>query len=461
MAIVKAVNIQPGSGSHAIWQLINLLIGSAGWSKIHDSDGTTVSTSGTQVTSGGTNVGGLNNPFAWVVLRMPDGGLYLSIQHGPYPSNANNEFRIKVSQQVPVGGSATRVPAAPDDALVACGGTDEEPTFIETVIWESDSSPGSGYWAHALAETTPPYRFVLFAYSDNTVTGYVQTCFFLDAVQDWTLTPGDSFKYVLRAAVSGPYGCTRNYLSTSDGVATPKTWLAKGTDGQGFVTTPMCTLNSDVDNVGSIVVTPGATAINPITGVYELLPVVYNRRRSAADGPRGFKGISSMWAWSPGGQYPDLIFPGDLFSANGTRDCIALNDLVLTLWDGDIPQGTGREPVTRAARLLSAPAPDSTRPVVGNFVPAAGTMITANTPLQFDVTDNQNQFSSIAIKLSFAGSAPWEIACDGPQFGPNYLGSTRTAIANGFRYVLNRASGWPSSPTVSVLAVDGSGNSVL
>lgn len=70
MAYTFSVNNSPTTGAMAMYTLISTLM-SAGWLKKADSDGTTYSSTGAQVTSGSTGTGGLNNTNAWVRMQSP------------------------------------------------------------------------------------------------------------------------------------------------------------------------------------------------------------------------------------------------------------------------------------------------------------------------------------------------------------------------------------------------------
>ena len=70
MAYTFSVNNSPTTGAVAMYTLISTLI-SAGWTKVADSDGTTYSALGTQVTSGAAGTNGLGNTNAWVRLQAP------------------------------------------------------------------------------------------------------------------------------------------------------------------------------------------------------------------------------------------------------------------------------------------------------------------------------------------------------------------------------------------------------
>lgn len=103
---------------------------------------------------------------------------------------------------------------------------------------------------------------------------------------------------------------------------------------------------------------------------------------------------------------------------------------------------------------------DAVRPLVSNVTPSLGSPITGATPLQFDVTDNQNAIAQVIIAIEFANSAIVEVAYDGNYFTAAYAtSSVVAAILNGFRFTLQRAGGWPGSVvTLRVFATDASGN---
>jgi len=456
MALAKLLNSQPSTGALAIYALANLLVGSAGWSKVKDSDGSAFSSSGTQVTSGNAGAHGLGNDRAFVVLRSPDSSLYLSFQHEN--SAANTRWRVKVSTAAPTGGSATQVPAASDDQLLAGGGTDGSPTFADEVIGGSD---GSGYHVYIVAQTVAPYLFCMFGYdtNNNLSAGEVHTLICLDAVQSWTLTTGDTFQYVLHAASPGGGGDACNFSALSypelgaAGDTSFRSWLAKGLAGAGFVPVPVCSLNSDN---GGTVVTPGNQALNPASGKYDLFPLIYDRRSDAATAPRGFKGLSTLFSSSP------LPFPtiktGDKFTAAATGDNLVLGSIVLNLWENDSLSGTGTSPTTRQGRIFTAPTitPDTTLPVVTWVSPSPGSVIGPNTPLVVNVTDNVGLARAL-VKVILGQE--WELPHDGAGFSPRYAaGSTRTAISGGYQFSLVRAGGWVGSPIVEPIPIDTSGN---
>ena len=98
-------------------------------------------------------------------------------------------------------------------------------------------------------------------------------------------------------------------------------------------------------------------------------------------------------------------------------------------------------------------------PVVSNVTPAAGSPITAFTAISLDVTVSPGSFRLAELHVEFAGSKVFEVAHDGSDFGPMYRGSSnrRSTISHGYRYTLLRDGGWPSSPTMTPIAIDTTG----
>jgi hypothetical protein len=104
---------------------------------------------------------------------------------------------------------------------------------------------------------------------------------------------------------------------------------------------------------------------------------------------------------------------------------------------------------------IVAPPPTLSPPLITNLVPTPGTGLYASNPIQFDVTDPDTMVALLVL-VAFPTGA-YEVVHDGVAFAAAYVQSTRTAIANGFHFVLLRSGGWPASPSVSVVAVDAFG----
>lgn len=100
--------------------------------------------------------------------------------------------------------------------------------------------------------------------------------------------------------------------------------------------------------------------------------------------------------------------------------------------------------------------PVNTPPVVNNFTPTTGTSITKYQHLEFDVTDAEGLLRSMVL-VTF-GDGTYEVIHDGDVFASKYASrSTRTPITGGHHFTVLPASGWTSSPTIRVMAVDTGG----
>lgn len=130
MAHSFSTNNTPATGAIAMYLFLSTLV-AAGWTKPKDSDGTTYSSSGTQVTGGATGTNGLANNSAWFVLKAPAVNAQqrsFCFQRG----TTNLVWRVKYSYTAGFTGgspSATETPSATDEQILYGGGTDASPSF--------------------------------------------------------------------------------------------------------------------------------------------------------------------------------------------------------------------------------------------------------------------------------------------------------------------------------------------
>lgn len=112
--------------------------------------------------------------------------------------------------------------------------------------------------------------------------------------------------------------------------------------------------------------------------------------------------------------------------------------------------------------------PDVVAPTVSNVSPTAGTKLASGQLVQFDVLDEQ-ALAMVCVFAEYESGAPdvpnaMEVIWDGFAFAPFYVDfSTRTpvtvGIQSGFRFFIARRGGWPSFPTIRIVAVDKGANS--
>ena len=145
----------PATSCVAMYALRAALI-AGGYTCPKDSDATTYSSSGAQVTSGASGAGGLGNNLAWMVLASP-GGQQWCIQ---VVSVASQTYRVKVSPSAGFVTSpgATVTPSASDELVIHGAGTDASPTGATlfgtdgSYRWEVSPVGGTYGW---LAQSFP------------------------------------------------------------------------------------------------------------------------------------------------------------------------------------------------------------------------------------------------------------------------------------------------------------------
>lgn len=103
--------------------------------------------------------------------------------------------------------------------------------------------------------------------------------------------------------------------------------------------------------------------------------------------------------------------------------------------------------------------PDITAPVVTLISPSTSTVISSDTALVINVTDDSGDFCRVFLYAYYPSTGLQEVVHDGSAFAPFYLAnSSITNIANGFQYSLVRTGGWQSSPTLVAIPIDAAGN---
>ena len=96
--------------------------------------------------------------------------------------------------------------------------------------------------------------------------------------------------------------------------------------------------------------------------------------------------------------------------------------------------------------LMPPDAVAAVPPVVDNIIPASGSELGAADTVQFDIT-HPDGASALSEFFVLVFSREWECAYDlrSESFGPAF-GGTRTAITDGYRFVIFRREGWRFLP---------------
>lgn len=105
--------------------------------------------------------------------------------------------------------------------------------------------------------------------------------------------------------------------------------------------------------------------------------------------------------------------------------------------------------------------PDATPPTFTLESPAAGSPIRRTTTLVGRLEDLADiRRAWVVVEYPDLPGTPREIVHDGDAFDSLFAASTRTVIANGYRFYVRRVGGWPSRPRVTWRAIDTSGNEI-
>jgi hypothetical protein len=279
----NSVNTAPATGARAVYTLLACLM-QAGWTKVADSDGTTYSSGGTQVTSGASGAGGLGNNSAWVRMRDPAGVREFILQRG----TTNLLWRFLWSHSAKfTGGSpgATQTPSATDEQTVNMGGgTHASPTF--GTCFGTDNA----YKFHCGADNAAPYDWWWVAL-DNTTQANPRRGWFLN-MQSASYDSLDAAPYVIDFGGSGTSAFStlaiKGYSYHKKGLA-GETWAAYylliyATNRPGSSTQVAPSTNGSATN--------GVSATNPYSSLDDLVPAPL--ARDVAIATPGWKGIISM-----------------------------------------------------------------------------------------------------------------------------------------------------------------------
>jgi hypothetical protein len=284
-----------------MYTLVALLI-TAGWTKVKDSDGTTYSSSGTQVTSGAAGANGLGNNSAWVNMKMPGSNKSYTIQRNA--AGGNTTWRIVYSPSVGFTSgspSATQVPSASDGIIMLGAGSDAAPTFA--ALYQADA----GYRLECAADNAAPYGFwsIGFPIGSNVINN-ASHVFALDAMRTGTNISSDTDPYVTHATTS-----------------------ANGVLGSNFTTNLHATspLNSTSLVAPVIVTQPGSPqsgfVSDPATGKHVLRLIEYFVTSSI------YKGVSTYFLWDT---WQGDITPAPL-TVNTSSDYMVFS-YVAVAWNG-------------------------------------------------------------------------------------------------------------------------------
>ena len=318
MAYSFSNNNTPANGSLAMWLLISTLQ-TAGWTNVKDSDGTTYSAAGTQVTSGASGAGGLGNASAWKILQHPTVGLQICVQHSTVAGTHPN-WRIQISRAarfVTGAPSATITASASDAQLILGGGTDAAPTM--SAFFAADG----GYRFNVAAGGSDTlYPFVCWGFPTGNASGTFSAMWALDMMVVGSFPAADTVPWIMHFVASATASsafyagfataATKGYLLLSSVL----TWV----DIAGMTYGAYYPATSGGLGVG----------VNSFNNKDNGVPMPYGRVCSVAT-PTGHKGFGTMFRWAGTGRATM-----DALDFTGTRDRVWIGGNLLP-WGGSIP----------------------------------------------------------------------------------------------------------------------------
>ena len=257
---------------------------------------------------------GFGQVRAWERLREPGGGRELVWQYGAVTGIAG-QWRVKISPVSRFTGgtpSATQVPSATDEFVLAGGGTDASPTYVRYSISTStlessrlvamvDQSSPYGLWFSTVGPAAAPQRLF----------------YFHDPIVDASTSDPDPMVYL--AANGANNNVSRNaQLSATEAATAPGPISRINTT---YVVTPAQypAVTASLSGITSLVRSIGG---NLSDAKYYSPPVRYDRATSSS------KGISSLFRWC----LNSFAF-GSVVTLSSAYDRIVIGD-VLAEWGG-------------------------------------------------------------------------------------------------------------------------------
>lgn len=391
-----------------------------GWSVAISSDGTTYNGSGDAISGSGSGAGGIDNADAYFLLRQSGAPDWL------FERGADSQtWTISHSASAAfAGGDATNPPTA-GDSFIAFDGNSlllfpspsldtvtveaEDSTPFRWAVRSTDLSFSDNYAASIGAETRP-----LLLYSLNYTGGFFVAPTDADAWAD----------VVEMMSISGGAGSPPTIDNWS-----PAPGAVSRTDAVTFDVT-----SAD----GFAVIFVYAVLADSISTV-----LVY-------DSALGFGGEVDAGSSVVGTTTKSFTIVYDDDGWPTDYDLYVRAATSLGGFATDVQSYTLTDPPD---------PPDSSSPTVTLVSPPVGSRLQRGTAIVIDVTDPSG-LAAVCMWAEYeAGGFPDDIIHNGERFSAQCReGSTREAIANGYRYTIRRAGGWPAPPTVYVRPVDTEGN---
>jgi hypothetical protein len=334
MAYTFSVNNTPLTGAVAMYQLVSALM-SAGWLKKMDSDGTTYSATGVQVTSGASGANGLGNSNAWVRLQAPpvNGGTIvnqtreLTIQRG----TTDLVWRIKYSASALFTGGTpgiSQTPLSTDEVFMAGGGTNASPTFLSMFLTNN-----TYVWHIAAGDSNEFYSFVVWGNLFGTAGITNVNAIAIDVLAAGSYPATDVDPAVIYLQTSSAFATIVSSGFTTTNVTNPcvaRGWM--GATSAVGASTSSNNQNMNISTYGTALgMLQNSNGSDPWTNSDQLLPCLWGCNTTAT--PKGVKGFSTLFRMGTIYRYNS-----DMCSTvvGGLSDKIYVNGLWLP-WSGVKP----------------------------------------------------------------------------------------------------------------------------
>lgn len=292
------------TGVVVMFRLLTLLLAN-GWTVLSSGTGSAGAGSGVYDAAGNaiTSSALLGNTKAWFVMKCPNGRQFC-VQN----VSAGSNFRVKYSVAAGfVGGapSASQVPSATDEQVIAGSGTDAAPTGA------TGGAADGSYKAHVIVgQATEGYSFGVFGIINGG-------------------TNDNGFVWVFDALITGlsagadqdPYAHAWAWQPSFSNLSGIKYWVKFGLAGVAWVANQAANM---LNNIPAFQ--------NPYTAADDLFPVFY---ASTAVGSQGYKGVSTIFRHSSVAR--NLA---DTWSRSSARDWLCLGPTTGQLaipWAGVVP----------------------------------------------------------------------------------------------------------------------------
>ena len=317
-------------------------VGTAGWTVVRSSDGTTANTALSGVDrwqSASSGAKGCGNDNAWIVLQAPtDNGVtrQVCIQRG----TADDSWRAGYSYGgLFTGGTATVAPTATDGksmigAPSVAGGSATDGFTSGTVTYSTAFFPTAGTFVmNAMARTTAPFAFWMTAYDGvNSMAALM-----LDGLisGSYPVSPDASPENDPYVTFGIPYtggGIAQGVMGGGGGGTSAasfmKSWFKKGLAGVGWVQT-----DAGVFILGNAALSPSASLGGMTSNAKDVLLPVFYGRPAADTAPNGGKGFSTLLKQCARNR---AIKDTVSISTATSKEYIVVGDYVLD-WDGSVP----------------------------------------------------------------------------------------------------------------------------